>query len=51
MFRVGPIERGQVHPGVSSFANPWVITGIVAAAIIIPIAIHNNRDDRNSASN
>ena len=50
ILRVGPVARGQIHPAVCSFANPWVITGLVTAAIVIPIAIHNNRDDRESAS-
>lgn len=25
--------------------NPWVIAGVVAAAVAIPIAIHNSKDD------
>ncbi len=31
------------------FANPWVIGGLVAAAIAIPVAINNADDDDNNA--
>lgn len=30
--------------------NPWVIAGIVAAAVAIPVAIHNSNDDDSPAS-
>jgi hypothetical protein len=31
-------------------ANPWVIAGIAVAAIAIPAALKNNRDDRPAGS-
>jgi hypothetical protein len=46
----GQVARGQIHPLAQTLANPWVIAAIVAAAVIIPVAIHNNRDDRPSGS-
>ena len=30
--------------------NPWVIAGVVAAAVAIPVAIHNSNDDDTPAS-
>ncbi len=44
------VYRGQIHPAACGFGNPWVITGIAVAAIVIPVAIHNNRNDRPAAS-
>jgi hypothetical protein len=44
------VVRGQVAPGCWGLNNPWVIAGLVAAAIAIPIALSNNRDDRDDAS-
>jgi len=45
-----PIVRGQSHPLARGLSNPWVITGIALAAVAIPVAIHNHRDDRTPAS-
>ena len=42
--------RGQVEPSAFSLSNPWVIVGIATAAIVIPVALYNNRDDREPAS-
>ncbi len=37
---------GQSFGGFRSLiTNPWVIAGIVAAAVAIPVAIHNSNDD------
>ena len=38
---------GQRGPLGHWLTNPWVIAGLVAAAIAIPVAIHNNQVDRN----
>ena len=38
--------RGQTGPTGYWLSNPWVIAGIVAAAVAVPVAIHNNRIDR-----
>jgi hypothetical protein len=43
------VIRGQAHPLAVGLANPWVITGIVVAAIAIPVALHENRNDRNAS--
>ena len=40
------VVRGQVSPATCSLANPWLITGVAIAAIVIPVALHNNRTDR-----
>ena len=50
VFVTDPLMRGQMHPAASMLGNPWVITGLVAAAVIIPVALHNNRSDRRSGS-
>lgn len=45
------IALGQHHQGRSSLgwlANPWVLAGIVAAAIAIPLALSNRDDDDGS---
>ena len=46
----GPVVRGQLQPIASLLGSPWVITGTIAAAVAIPIAIYNNRDDRPEGS-
>ncbi|HEY6563963.1 MAG TPA: carboxypeptidase-like regulatory domain-containing protein [Pirellulaceae bacterium] len=42
--------RGQVQPSCWGIANPWVIAGITAAAIAIPLVLANERDDRDISS-
>lgn len=39
--------RGQTGPIGYWLGNPWVIAGLIAAAVAIPVAIHNDRVDRN----
>jgi hypothetical protein len=40
-----PVTRGNFGGGfVRFFTNPWVLAGIVAAAIAIPIALNNDDD-------
>ena len=41
------VVRGQAFRNIGSFAShPWVMAGIIATAVAVPIAIHNaNRDD------
>jgi predicted alpha/beta hydrolase len=40
------LTRGQFKSGWKfCLANPWIIAGIVAAAVAIPVAIHNLDDD------
>ena len=50
MVAVDQLHRGQISPAACGLGSPWVMAGLVAAAIIIPVAIHNNREDRASAS-
>jgi len=38
--------RGQQGPVGYWLGNPWVIAGIVATAVTVPLAIHNNRLNR-----
>lgn len=41
---------GQSGPlGYWLCCNPWIVAGLVAAAIAIPVAIHNHQIDRNEA--
>lgn len=53
------VVRGQSPPGPLLahcetlkcwFANPLVVSGVVAAAVAIPVAIHNANRDRDSGS-
>jgi hypothetical protein len=41
--------RGQQGPIGYWLGNPWVVAGIVAAAISIPVAVHNHRIHRVSS--
>jgi hypothetical protein len=41
------LGQGQRGPLGYWLTNPWVIAGLVAAAIAIPVAIHNDQVDRN----
>jgi hypothetical protein len=43
----GDVARGQIPRGTIS---PWVIAGVVAVAIAVPVAIHNHREDRADGS-
>jgi hypothetical protein len=43
------IMRGQGKPPVCGVVNPWLIAGIAVAAVVIPIALHNSRSDRNAS--
>jgi len=42
----GSAVKAAKHP----LANPWIIGGLIAAAIAIPVAIHNAEDDDPPAS-
>lgn len=56
----GDVVRGQWGnpPGYNSFAgqmkafatNPWVIAGVIATAIAVPVALHNMDDDDDNGS-
>ena len=47
----GPRVRGQQGPlGHWLCCNPWILAGIVAAAVAIPVGIHNARSDRAPSS-
>jgi len=47
----GP-ARAQTGPIAYWLGNPWIIAGLVAAAVAIPVAIHNHQIDHDSpASN
>lgn len=50
VVQASDVVRGQIHPAACGLANPWVITGVAVAAIVIPIALHNNRSDREDGS-
>jgi len=50
MITVDDVYRGQIHPAACGLGNAWVIAGLVTAAIVIPVVLHNNRDDRESSS-
>ncbi|MBN1590813.1 MAG: carboxypeptidase regulatory-like domain-containing protein [Pirellulales bacterium] len=40
------VARGQYGSGLRNMlANPWIVGGIVAAAVAIPVAIHNADND------
>lgn len=54
LIQVNDVQRAQVHPGTCLLANPWIAGGIIAAAILVPVAIKNvrdNRDDNSGAGN
>jgi hypothetical protein len=50
MVTASDVVRGQISPANCGLGNPWVITGIAVAAIAIPVALHNNRADREDGS-
>jgi hypothetical protein len=44
----GPM-RGQCSPMAFWLSKPWVIAGVVAAAVAVPVAIHEHQEDRLSS--
>lgn len=50
LLQVSDVQRAQISPASCAALNPWVIAGVALAAIIIPIAINANRDDRDASS-
>ena len=50
LLQVSDVQRAQISPATCAIMNPWVIAGVALAAIIIPIAIDSNRDDRDASS-
>lgn len=60
----GAVVRGQLHGSATqngvgtglfggafthALSNPWVVSGLLAAGIAIPIAVSNNDDDKNGS--
>ena len=45
-----PVCGSAVAAAKHPLANPWVVGGLVAAAIAIPVAIHNSNNDSTPAS-
>ena len=43
--QLGATVRGQHHFGQFKYwmSNPWIVAGIIAAAVAIPVAIHNSK--------
>jgi hypothetical protein len=50
MVPLDDVYRGQIHPAACGLGSPWVIAGLVTAAVVIPVALHNNRSDRAASS-
>lgn len=50
MIVTGQVERAQMHPAAAIMGSPWFITGLVATAVIIPVSLQSNRDDRPEGS-
>jgi len=48
LIQVNDIQRGQIHPGTCLLANPWIVAGIVAAAVLVPVSISSIRDNNDS---
>lgn len=46
----GGVIRGQQGQIPFVRHSPWVIVGVVAAAVAIPIVLHNHREDRRDGS-
>jgi len=41
-----PVARGQYGGGKgfpALFANPWIVAGVVATAVAVPVAVHNSQ--------
>ena len=45
----GQTVRGQDSPVAYWLRNPWVIAGMAAVAVAVPVAIHNSRIRRSSS--
>jgi len=45
----GQTVRGQDSPAGYWLKNPWVIAGMAAVAVAVPVAIHNSRIRRSSS--
>jgi len=45
----GPV-RGQATSCAQWLCNPWIIAGLVAAAVAIPVAIHNSKNNDSTTS-
>ncbi|MBN2023887.1 MAG: hypothetical protein JW809_13980 [Pirellulales bacterium] len=41
----GPLARAQYGGGglKAMFANPWIVAGVVATAVAVPVAVHNSQ--------
>lgn len=50
LVAVDDVYRGQISPASCGLGSPWVLAGLVTAAIVIPVALHNNRSDRPNGS-
>jgi len=50
LVRGSNVARGQSPLG-SRLAHPLIIAGIIIAAVAIPVAIHNSREDKNDRRN
>jgi hypothetical protein len=46
----GQVARGQSGTFPYTQVNPWVVAGVVAAAVAIPVVLHNNRTDEGEGS-
>ena len=50
VLTAGDVTRGQQGQIPFVRHSPWVIVGVVAAAVAIPIVLHNHRNDRGDGS-
>ena len=46
----GQVVRGQSGTFPYTQVNPWVVAGVVAVAVAIPVVLHNNRTDGRDGS-
>jgi hypothetical protein len=46
----GPVSRAQMHPAATVMGSPFVITGLVAAAVAVPVAMTNHGGVRDKPS-
>lgn len=51
IVRGDQLARGQFGGGgmKALFANPWIVAGVVATAVAVPVAIHNAQDSSPSS--